>query len=125
MFLRSIHGKLFVIKRVYDGSVFSVDLCVLNDSATQITETNLSHVGNLANNNIPNPQNIVWMEKWQAYALFTEEMLYVSKDGLHWEGQEQPGLSVVSGDTFRGAMYAPDQGFYIAASGVVHFAPYA
>lgn len=124
MFLRSVHGKLFVMKRVYSGGLYYVDLCVLNDSATQITETNLSHVGNLANNNIPNPQNIVWVDDWNKYAIFMESMLYVSDDGIYWEGASQQDFSVTFGDTFGGAIYIPGDGFYVKASGYIYYAPY-
>ncbi|WP_066298399.1 hypothetical protein [Bacillus sp. FJAT-29937] len=91
----------------YVSGIFHVNLCLMNDSATELTETNLSHVGDLANNNIPNPENIVWMEDWGKYALFNESMLYVSADGLTWEGVEQPGFTTTNSDTFGGAIYVP------------------
>jgi hypothetical protein len=81
-------------------------------------------VGGLADNNIPNPNNIIWMADWGKYALFAEEMLYVSADGLTWEGVEQPGLSVSQYDNFEGAIYVPGDGFYIKATGYVYYAPY-
>lgn len=64
MFIRSVHDKLFVMKWQYKNDSYHVSLNVLNDGATELTETNLTHVGDLANNNIPNPQNIIWMEDW-------------------------------------------------------------
>ncbi len=88
-YIRSIHGKLFVMKWRYINGVYQVTLCTLNDSATQIYESNLTHVGDLADNKIPNPQNVIWVEEWGRYALFTDGMLYVSKDGLNWEGVSQ------------------------------------
>jgi len=124
MYVRSVNGKLFVMKYRYVSGTFHVNLCVMNDSATGLTETNLSHVGNLANNKIPNPENIIWMEDWGKYALFNESMLYVSADGLTWEGVEQPGFTTTNSDTFGGAIYVPGDGFYVKASGYVYYAPY-
>ncbi|RIW36013.1 hypothetical protein D3H55_06010 [Bacillus salacetis] len=124
MYVRSVHDKLFVMKYRYVSGIFHVNLCVMNDSATKLTETNLSHVGDLANNNIPNPENIIWMEDWGKYALFNESMLYVSADGLTWEGVEQPGFTTTNSDTFGGAIYVPGDGFYVKASGYVYYAPY-
>lgn len=124
MYIRSVHDKLFVMKYRYVSGIFHVNLCVMNDSATELMETNLSHVGNLADNKIPNPQNIIWMEDWGKYALFNESMLYVSADGLNWEGVEQPGFTTTNSDTFGGAIYVPGNGFYVKASGYVYYAPY-
>ncbi|MBG9544658.1 hypothetical protein ABE29_18340 [Cytobacillus firmus] len=124
MYIRSVHDKLFVMKYRYVSGIFHVNLCVMNDSATELTETNLSHVGDLANNNIPNPENIIWMEDWGKYALFNESMLYVSADGLTWEGVQQPGFTTTISDTFGGAIYVPGDGFYVKASGYVYYAPY-
>jgi hypothetical protein len=103
---------------------YYVKLCVMNDDATQITETNLSWVGDLANNNTPNPRNIIWMEDWGKFALLKESMLCVSNDGLYWEGVEQPGFTTSQYDTFNGAIYIPGDGFYVKASGYVYYAPY-
>ena len=124
MFIRSVNGKLFVMRWRYVNNTYHVKLCVLNDSATQLTETNLSHVGDLANNRIANPQNIIWMDAWGKFALFNESMLYVSDDGVTWEGVEQPGFTTTSYDTFGGAIYVPGDGFYVKASGFVYYAPY-
>ncbi|MEQ2464721.1 hypothetical protein [Niallia hominis] len=124
MYVRSVHDKLFVMKYRYVSGIFHVNLCVMNDSATELTETNLSHIGDLANNNNPNPENIIWMEDWGKYALFNESMLYVSSDGLTWEGVEQPGFTTTNSDTFGGAIYVPGDGFYVKASGYVYYAPY-
>ncbi|MDQ0154144.1 hypothetical protein [Robertmurraya andreesenii] len=124
MYIRSINNKLFVMKYRYVSGVFHVKLCVMNDNATEITETNLSHVGDLADNRIPNPQNIIWMQDWGKYALFMESMLYVSVDGLTWEGVEQPGFTTTNSDTFGGAIYVPGDGFYVKASGYVYYAQY-
>lgn len=124
MFIRSVNEKLFVMKWRYVSGVYHVNLCVMNDNATELTETNLSHVGDLANNNIPNPQNIIWMADWGKFALFNESMLYVSADGLTWEGVEQPGFTTTTYDTFGGAIYVPGDGFYVKASGFVYYAPY-
>ena len=77
-----------------------------------------------ANNNIPNPQNIIWMADWGKYAFFNESMLYVSADGLTWEGVEQPGFTTSTYDTFGGAIYVPGDGFYVKASGYVYYAQY-
>jgi hypothetical protein len=65
------------MKYRYVAGEFYVYLCVLNDSATEFTEANLSHVGSLADNRILNPENIIWMEDWGKYVLFNESMLYV------------------------------------------------
>ncbi|MGM0792438.1 MAG: hypothetical protein ACQEUD_20260 [Bacillota bacterium] len=124
MYIRSVNDKLFVMKYRYVSGIFHVNLCVMNDSATELTETNLSHVGDLANNKIPNPENIIWMEDWGKYALFNESMLYVSVDGVNWEGVEQPGFTTTNSDTFGGAIYVPGDGFYVKASGYVYYAPY-
>ncbi len=124
MHLRSVHGKLFVMKWRYIDSTFHVRLCVVNDSATQLTETNLSHVGNLANNNIPSPQNIMWIEEWGRYALLKESMLYTSIDGLYWEGTHQSGFTTVQYEVFQGAIYIPGDGFYVKGNGYVYYAPY-
>ncbi|MFZ3591594.1 hypothetical protein ACOI1C_20800 [Bacillus sp. DJP31] len=117
MFIRSVNDKLFVMKYRYVSGVYHVKLCVMNDSATEITETNLSHVGDLANNNIANPQNIIWIADWGKFAL-------LSADGLTWEGVEQPGFTTSTYDTFGGAIYVPGDGFYVKASGFVYYAPY-
>ena len=127
MYLRSVNNKLFVHRFRYHGSPgnFSVNLCVLNDSATQLIETNLSHYGDLADNRAPNPQNIVWMKDWGKYALFTQNMLYASADGIYWEGVEQPGFSLSPhGNMFGGAIYVPGEGFYIKGNGFVFFGAY-
>ena len=128
MFIRSINDVLFVMKFNYTNVggdyTYYVKLCVMSDDATQITETNLSWVGDLANNNIPNPRNIIWMEDWGKFALLKESMLCVSNDGLYWEGIEQPGFTTSQYDTFDGAMYIPGDGFYAKASGYVYYAPY-
>jgi hypothetical protein len=124
MNIRSINGKLFVMKYNYISDKYHVKLCMLNDSATEVIETNLYNVGGLADNNIHNPNNIIWMADWGKYALFAEEMLYVSADGLYWEGVEQPGLSVIGSDNLDGAIYVPGDGFYIKATGYVFYAPY-
>ena len=124
MFIRSVNDKLFVMKYRYVNGIYDVKLCVLNDSATEIKETNLSHVGDLANNNNPNPQNIIWMADWGKFAIFKESMLYVSVDGLTWEGVEQPGFTTSTYDTFGGAIYIPGDGFYVKASGYVYYAQY-
>lgn len=124
MYIRSIHGKLFVMKRRYVNGTYYVNLCVLNDSATVITETNLSHTGDLADNRIPNPQNIIWMEDWGRFALFNEGKLYVSADGITWEGVDQPGLITSQLETFGGAIYIPGKGFYVKSNGYVYFATY-
>ncbi|MEC1719063.1 hypothetical protein [Schinkia azotoformans] len=125
MFIRSINAKLFVMKYRYDGDLFNVNLCMLSDDGTELTETNLSHVGDLADNHIPNPQNIIWMEDWGKYALFTEGMLYISDDGLTWEGIKQKELITTNSDTFDGAIYVPGDGFYVNASDYVYYAPYS
>ena len=125
MFIRSVNDKLFVMKYQYKNDKYHVNLSVLNDEATKLTKTNLSHIGDLADNNIPNPQNIIWMEEWQKYALFNEDMLYVSDDGLTWEGIEQEDFTTTKYDTFGGAIYVPGDGFYVKASGYVYYAPYA
>ncbi|MTI81248.1 MAG: hypothetical protein FH758_10255 [Firmicutes bacterium] len=122
IYLKSVHEKLFVMKWRYIDGTFHVNLCVINDDATQVTETNLSYVGDLDSNNTPNPQNIIWMESWGKYALFNEGMLYVSEDGLTWEGVEQSGLT--SNQSFGGAIYVPDDGFYVKGNNCVHYAPY-
>lgn len=119
MFIRSINDKLFVMKYRYVSGIYHVKLCVLDDNATTLTETNLSHTGDLADNNIANPQNIVWVPDWGKYALFTEGMLHTSVDGFTWEGVEQGGLTVANSDTFGGAIYVPGDGFYVKASGNV------
>lgn len=124
MYIRSINDKLFVMKYRYVSGIYHVKLCVLDDNATTLTETNLSHTGDLANNNIPNPQNIVWVPDWGKYALFTEGMLHTSADGLTWEGVEQTGLAAAYSDTFGGAIYVPGDGFYVKASGYVYYASY-
>ena len=124
MFIRSVHEKLFVMKYRYVAGKFYVYLCVLNDSATGLTETNLSHVGSLADNRIPDPENIIWMEDWGKYVLFNESMLYVSDDGLTWEGVEQPGFTTTNSDVFGGAIYVPGDGFYVKCSDYVYYAPY-
>ncbi len=124
MYIRSIHGKLFVMKYNYINSKYHVKLCMLNDTATEITETNLYNVGGLADNNTHQPYNIIWMADWGKYALFAEEMLYVSADGLYWEGMEQPGLKVIANDNFHGAIYIPGDGFYLRCTNYVYYAPY-
>lgn len=127
MYIRSVNNKLFVHRFRYHGSPgnFSVNLCVLNDSATQLIETNLSHYGDLADNRAPNPQNIVWMKDWGKYALFTQNMLYASADGIYWEGVEQPGFSLSPhGNMFGGAIYVPGDGFYVKGNGFVFFGAY-
>ena len=124
MFIRSVHDKLFVMKWRYVSNTYQVKLCVMNDSATQITETNLSHTGDLASNYIPNPQNIIWMETWGKYVLFSEGKLYVSVDGLTWKGTEQPGFTTALYETFGGAIYIPGKGFYVKGNGYVYYAPY-
>lgn len=128
MFIRSVHEKLFVLKwhstNVGSDYTYYVKLCVLSDDATELIETNLSHVGDLADNRIANPQNIIWMKDWGKYALFNESMLYVSSDGIYWEGVEQPGFTTSQYDTFGGAIYIPGDGFYVKASGFVYYAPY-
>ena len=128
MFIRSVSDVLFVMKFNYTNVggdyTYFVKLCVMSDDATEITETNLSWVGDLANNNIPNPRNIIWMEDWGKFALLKESMLCVSNDGLYWEGVEQPGFTTSQYDTFDGAIYIPGDGFYAKASGYVYFGPY-
>lgn len=128
MYIRSVNDVLFVMKYTYTNVggeyTYYVTLCVLNDTATVLTETNLSRVGDLADNHNPNPQNIIWMEDWGKFALFSEGMLYVSDDGLTWEGVAQPGFTVSQYDTFGGAIYVPGDGFYVKASGYVYHAPY-
>lgn len=128
MFIQSVNEKLFVTKYNYRKTggdyIYNVKLCMVSDDATQITETNLSWVGDLASNNISNPRNIIWMDEWNKYALFTEKMMYLSDDGIRWKGVEQPDLSVSQYDTFDGAIYIPGNGFYVKASGYVYFAPY-
>lgn len=124
MYLRSIHGNLFVMRRRYVANTYQVNLCVLNDSATEVIETNLSHTGDLADNHIPNPQNIIWMEDWGKYALFSESKLYASSDGLTWEGVEQPGFTTSQYETFGGAIYIPGKGFYVKGNDYVYFADY-
>jgi len=128
MFIRSINGVLFVMKFNYTNVggdyTYYVKLCVMSDDATQITETNLSWVGDLANNNIPNPRNIMWMPDWGKFALLKESSLCVSSDGVTWECLHQPGFTTSQYDTFDGAMYIPGDGFYAKASGYVYYAPY-
>jgi hypothetical protein len=128
MFIRSVNDKLFVTKFNYQKKggeyIYNVKLSVMSDDATQITETNLSWVGDLASNSISNPRNIIWMDEWNKYALFTEKMMYLSDDGISWKGVNQPDLAVSQYDTFDGAIYIPGDGFYIKASGYIYFAPY-
>ncbi|HPK87530.1 MAG TPA: hypothetical protein PK267_05865, partial [Atribacterota bacterium] len=124
MNIRSVGGKLFVMKYNYIDGKYHTRLCLLNDTGTEITETNLFNVGGLADNNIHNPNNIIWMKDWGKYAIFSEEMLYVSADGLYWEGTEQPGLKVIANDNFEGAIYIPGDGFYIRCTDYVYYAPY-
>lgn len=124
LYVRSIHGKLFVMRRRYVANTYQVNLCVLNDRATEITETNLSHIGDLTNNHIPNPQNIIWMDDWGKYALFNESKLYVSSVGLTWEGVDQHGFTTSQSETFGGAIYIPGKGFYVKGNGYVYIAAY-
>lgn len=129
MFIRSVHGKLFVMKwySTYANGKYTyyVRLCVLSDDATQLIETNLSHVGDLADNRIANPQNIIWMNDWGKFALFNQGMLYVSDDGITWEGKAQPGFTTREFLTFEGAIYVPGKGFYVSCNDdYVYFAEY-
>lgn len=124
MYIRSIHGKLFVMKIRYVNATYTVNLCVMNDDATSVTETNLSYVGDLSNNHVPNPQNIIWVENWGRFALFNESKLYVSADGLSWEGTDQPGFTTSQSETFGGAIYIPGKGFYVKGNGYVYYAAY-
>lgn len=121
MFIRSVNDKLFVMKydvnRVDGEYIYDVKLCVMNDSATSLTETNLSHVGNLADNRIPNPQNIVWMKEWGKFALLSKQMLHVSDDGLTWSEVEQPDLITEKLVIFEGAEYVEGSGFYVSGNG--------
>ncbi len=125
MYIRSINDVLFVMKRRYVNGIYYVNLCVMNDSATQIIQTNLSHVGSLADNKTASPQNIIWMEDWGKFAIFNQEMLYVSNDGVYWEGQGQPGLITRDLVTFEGSIYVPGDGFYISTNdGYTYHAEY-
>lgn len=129
MFIRSVHDKLFVMKwhstNVGGDYTYYVRLGVLSDDGTEFIETNLYHEGDLADNRIANPQNIIWMEDWQRYALFNEGMLYTSADGITWEGTAQTGLTTRSLVTFEGAIYVPGDGFYLALNdNYVYYAPY-
>jgi hypothetical protein len=128
MFIRSVNERLFVMKFNHrakgDEHIYNVRLYAMSDDAAQLEETNLSWVGDLANNHIPNPRNIIWMDEWNKYALFSEKMLYLSDDGITWKGVEQPDLTVSQYDTFNGAIYIPGDGFYVKASGYVYYAPY-
>lgn len=129
MFIRSVHEKLFVMKwhSTYANGKYTyyVKLCVMNDSATQLIETNLSHVGDLADNRIANPQNIIWMSDWGKFALFSQGMLYVSDDGITWEGKEQPNFITKDFVTLGGAIYVPGKGFYVCCNdNYVYFAEY-
>ncbi|MCD8502955.1 MAG: hypothetical protein LRY71_16480 [Bacillaceae bacterium] len=51
-------------------------------------------------------------------------MLYVSNDGLTWDGIEQLDFTTTKYDTFGGVIYVPGDGFYVKASGFVYYAPY-
>jgi hypothetical protein len=129
MFIRSINNKLFVMKwhatNVGSNYTYYVKLCVMNDSATELIETNLSHVGALADNRIANPQNIIWMKDWGKYALFNQGMLYVSDDGITWEGREQPGFTTEYLVMYEGAIYVPGDGFYVCCNDdFVYYAEY-
>ncbi|KAB2953716.1 hypothetical protein F9B85_03605 [Heliorestis acidaminivorans] len=124
--IRSVHNKLF--GRRYWSVGFNshqIQLCVLNDNATEVTETNLSFVGSLDDNRAPNPENIIWMEQWGRYLLFSENRIYLSADGLEWESWEQTGFTTAADHAFRGAIYVPGNGFYITVNGgYVYFASY-
>ena len=128
MFINSVHDKLFVLKwhstNVGSDYTYYVRLGVLSDDGTEFIETNLYHEGDLADNRIANPRNIIWMEDWQRYALFNEGMLYTSADGITWEATAQTGFTTSQYDTFDGAIYVPGDGFYVKASGFVYYAPY-
>ena len=124
MFIRSINNVLFVMKYNYSNSIYDVKLCVMSDDATQITETNLSWNGNLDNNNIPNPKNIIWMPDWGKFVLFKEKSMCLSTDGLTWDHEDQPGLTTNLAHTFDGAIYVPGSGFYVKGSGYVYFGSY-
>ncbi|MFA9399448.1 MAG: hypothetical protein ACERKV_14440 [Clostridiaceae bacterium] len=123
-FIRSVNGKIFVMKYRNVNGIYQVNLCVMDDAATEFVETNLSHIGDLADNHIPNPQNIIWMEDWGKYALLSEGMLYVSADGMTWEGVEQPGFTTSQYEIFEGAIYIPGDGFYVKGNGYIYYAPY-
>jgi hypothetical protein len=123
-YVRSIHGKLFVMKYRYINGTYQVTLCTMNDSANQIYESNLTHIGDLADNRIPNPKNIIWIEEWGHFALFNEGKLYVSTDGLTWESETQPGFSTSNYELFDGAIYIPGDGFYVKGNGYVYYASY-
>ncbi len=125
MYIRSVNDVLFVLKYRYVNGIYYVNLCVMNDSASGIIETNLSHVGDLADNRVASPQNIIWMEDWGKFAIFNQEMLYVSNDGIYWEGKKQPGLTTRPLVTFEGAIYAPGDGFYLSTNdGYTYYAEY-
>ncbi len=125
MYIRSVKDVLFVLKYRYKDGIYYVNLCVMNDSATGIIETNLSLVGDLTDNRIASPQNIIWMEDWGKFAVFTEEMLYVSNDGIYWEGKKQTGLTTRDLVTFGGAIYVPGDGFYLSTNdGYTYHAEY-
>ncbi|ADI00475.1 hypothetical protein [Salisediminibacterium selenitireducens] len=121
MFITSVHNRLFVMRwRRPNNDDYVVTLCVVSDNVSQITETNLEHVGPLADNRIPNPQNILWMASWGKYVLFNEGTMHLSDDGLYWEAIPQPGLTTQQYETFGGAIYVPGHGFYIKGNGYVY-----
>ena len=127
MFIRSVNDVLFVMKYTYTNVsgnyVYDVKLCVMSDDATQITATNLSWEGDLSSNNVPNPRNILWMADWGKFVLFKEKSMCLSSDGLTWEHIDQPGLVTNHQHTFDGAIYVPENGFYVKGSGYVYYAP--
>ena len=125
MYIRSVHDTLFVMKYKYANESYHVTLCVLNDSASTVYETNLSWLGDLADNRIASPQNIIWMEEWGQFILFNEKMLYVSSDGITWEGTPQKTLTTDRMTTFQGAIYVPGDGFYISTNdGYTYYGAY-
>lgn len=125
MYIRSVNDVLFVLRHRYIDNKYYVSLCVLDDTANYITPTNLSFVGDLSDNRIASPQNIIWMEDWGKFAVFTEGMLYVSNDGITWEGKAQIGLTTRDLVTFGGAIHVPGEGFYINTNdGYTYYAPY-
>lgn len=122
MFIRSINNVLFLMKYNYSNSIYDVKLCVMSDDGTQITETNLGWTGDLTSNNVPNPRNILWMADWGKFVLFKEKSMCLSSDGITWEHIDQPGLVTNHAHTFDGAIYVPQDGFYVKGSGYVYYA---